>query len=147
MTDKIPGQQNQQANLTPKELQYLKDKETAAAKDDAAEFKPLTSAGPVDAARSRHTPYDPATASKKNFDEKIYMFPESFNALRVELMHYWPHLWQHVGWVMANNAQEFVIRMNDALDMRLQFDTAKVDSICKQFLNKLRSVRGVSKIH
>ena len=135
------------SELTPKEKKYLQDKEAAVAKDDASEFKPLVSAGPVDAVRTRHTDYDPAAAEKKNFDEKIYMFPESFNALRVELLNYWPSLWQVVGWVMANNAQEFVIRMNDALSMNLQFDTAKVDAICKQYLNRLRKERGLSQLH
>lgn len=91
---------------------------------------------------------DPATldqtnSDKKNFDQKIYMFPESYNALRKELYEEWPEIWQLVGWVMGNNGPEFVSRMNAGLQMNLQFDTNKVDSICKTYLNRLRKQRGL----
>lgn len=86
---------------------------------------------------------DQTNSDKKNFDQKIYMFPESYNALRKELYEQWPEIWQLVGWVMGNNGPEFVSRMNEGLQMNLQFDTNKVDSICKTYLNRLRKQRGL----
>lgn len=81
---------------------------------------------------------------KKNFDQKIYMFPESYNQLRKELVENWPTLWLGVGWYMAFKAEDFVSIMNDALEMRIQFDTEKVGWICEQFLTALRKKRGFS---
>lgn len=135
-------------NVTSGEKNYVKEMVADQQASDLAEFsKPKQDAGPADTGIHAHTSYDPATAAKKHVSEKLYFFPESFNALRLELVNYWPHLWQLVGWRMANNAQEFVIKMNDALDLNVQFDTGKVDSICKVYLNKLREARGVSIIH
>lgn len=86
---------------------------------------------------------DQTNSDKKNFDEKLYFFPESYNALRKELYEQWPEIWPIVGWVMGNNGPEFVSRMNEGLQMNLQFDTNKVDSICKTYLNRLRKQRGL----
>lgn len=135
-------------NVTPAEKQYVKDMVADQRAADIAEFsKPKVEApGPADSGVTGHTEYDPAVARNKHFSQKIYLFPESFNALRRELMTYWPHIWQAVGWYMGNNAQEFVHKMNDALDMNIRFDTQKVDAICTAYLNELRSQRGISKL-
>lgn len=79
-----------------------------------------------------------------NFDQKIYIHPESYNHLRMELAGHWPGLWSYVGWAMAHKAELFIERMNDATDLKLQFDTAKVDSTCLAYLNALRKMRGIS---
>lgn len=81
---------------------------------------------------------------RKNFDQKVYMFPESYNELRRELSSYWPTLWQLVQWRMAYRAEEFVEYMNEALDVAVIFDTEKVDFICKTYINLLRSKRGAA---
>jgi hypothetical protein len=119
-----------------KKLQIAADEEVAAFKpqkiltseDDAATLEVATG----------------AAERAKNFDEKIYMFPESYNALRRELHDYWPVLFTHVGWAMANNGPQFVQQMNDLTGLKIQFDTNKVDAICKEFLSFLRTARGVS---
>lgn len=80
---------------------------------------------------------------KKNFDQKIFMFPESYNQLRAEISRNWPSLWALVAWRMAYKAEEFVEYMNDALEMRLVFDTEKVSWICEQYLKELHKRRGV----
>jgi hypothetical protein len=82
----------------------------------------------------------------KPFDQKIYMFPEEFNALRRELSEHHPKLWRLVAWHMGNNGPHFVHIMNAVLDMNVQFDTDKVGPICKMFLNRLRKHRGVGEI-
>jgi hypothetical protein len=79
-----------------------------------------------------------------NFDEKIYMFPESFNALRKEMYENWPNLFREVGHCMAFNAIEFVEAMDAALDTRTTFDSDKVDAICQKYLDLLRNKRGIS---
>lgn len=89
---------------------------------------------------------DLTNSDTKNFDEKIYMFPESYNALRKELCEEWPEIWPFVGWYMANNAQMFVNLMNEGTGLKLQFDSDKVESICKTYLNFLRNKRGVSSL-
>lgn len=80
----------------------------------------------------------------KNFDEKIFMFPESYNELRKELHNHWPELWAIVSWRMAHRAEEFVEQMNAALDLAVVFDTEAVDFISTTFLNALRKKRGLS---
>jgi hypothetical protein len=94
-------------------------------------------------------------AKKKNFDQKIYMFPESFNALRRELYEHWPMLFMQVNpetgtslaHDMANDAAQFVGTMNGALGLNMQFDSDNVDTICKVFLDELRVLRGLSRLH
>lgn len=82
-----------------------------------------------------------------NFDEKVYMMPESFNALRRELDSYWPSLFARVGYAMAFDAISFIEMMDGALDTKTTFDSAKVDGICNKYLNLLRNKRGISSIH
>jgi len=84
-------------------------------------------------------------ASTKNFDQKIYMMPESFNELRKEISTHWPNLWAQVGWPMAFAANIFVEQMNAALDMTLVLDSEKVDAICTEYLEALWKKRGVSR--
>lgn len=79
---------------------------------------------------------------KKNFDEKIYWFPESYNQLRKEIFENWPNLWAVVGYRMAFIAEEFVENMNAALDMNLVLDSEKVDAICTAYLEALWKLRG-----
>lgn len=88
--------------------------------------------------REQHSLED---SNRKNFDQKIYMFPESFNALRKELSQNWPALWQKVGWLMGNNGPQFVEVMNQELDTKVQFDSGKVDAICQEFLFVLQFSR------
>lgn len=85
--------------------------------------------------------------SRKSFDQKIYLMPESFNALRRELMEEWPELWALVSYRMAYRAEEFVELMNEGLQMNQRFDTHNVNNICKAYLNKLRNNRGLSSIN
>ena len=89
-----------------------------------------------------HHDMESKAASAKNFDEKIYMFPESFNALRSELVTNWPNLWALVGWPMAFSAGLFIERMNEALDLTVQLDSGKVDAICTEYLQALWKKRG-----
>lgn len=99
-----------------------------------------------------------------NFDQKIFMFPESYNELRKELETHWnpkktglyPHhklaevRWDYwrCGWAMAFDAEEFVSYMNEKLDgvfkIRLvsNDDDLHIDNICKTFLKELRRRRG-----
>lgn len=77
----------------------------------------------------------------KNFDQKVYLFPESYNQLRKELCNYWPTLWQLVGWPMAFAANIFVDTMNEALDMNEVLDSDRVDAVCTAFLEELHRRR------
>jgi hypothetical protein len=94
-------------------------------------------------------------AKRKNFDQKIYMFPESFNALRKELFEHWPTLFMQVNpetgtslaHDMVNNAVQFVGTMNGALDLTVQMDSDNIDAICRTFLDELRVKRGLSRLH
>jgi hypothetical protein len=97
-----------------------------------------------DSPQNAHS-YD--SKSRKNFDEKIMMFPESYNALRRELYEQWPELWPLVGWAMAHKSEEFVTMMNAGLQVRVQFDSAKVDEICQIYLDLLRKKRGLGSLH
>lgn len=107
-----------------------------------AAIKPTNTSLPLDSVTTGHTPFSEAEAAKKNFDQKIYMFPESYNQLRKELINYWPHTWSSVGWSMAYKAEDFVAAMNEALGLKLQFDTQKVEAICLTYLHALRDRRG-----
>lgn len=79
--------------------------------------------------------------NSKNFDQKVYMFPPAFNALRKELFENWPHLWQISSWYMANRPEEFCSQMNSATDLRIIFDSGAVNWMCDQWLNKLIAMR------
>jgi hypothetical protein len=108
-----------------------------------AEIKPQLILSKEDSGISAHRPVGDNAA----FTDKIYMFPESYNALRRELHDYWPNLWSAVSWSMAHKAEEFVERMNDALETKVQFDGNKVEATCQHYLNILRALRGLSPIH
>jgi len=105
--------------------------------------------------QNRHSVDLSALAPKKNFDQKIYLFPEEFNALRRELEQYWPAFFTSVNpefgyspaWAMVHNGPQFIGLMNGALDMDLQLDTENIAGICKAYLNKMRAMRGVSPIN
>lgn len=98
--------------------------------------------------------YDPEKSKHKNFDQKVYYFPESFNALRRELDQHWqtlfysvnPEMGKSLAWCMAFDAPTFVGVLNGALDLTVQFDSDNVSGICHTFLNALRAKRGVSPI-
>lgn len=107
-----------------------------------AEIKPQQIAGPDDAGAHAHG----LVADSAHITEKIYLFPESYNALRRELHDNWPSLWMLVGWAMAHQAETFVEIMNDALDLKLQLDGNKVGATCHIYLNALRAKRGLSAI-
>lgn len=103
------------------------------------------------AGNQRHQP----VGDKAHFSEKIYMFPDSFNALREELQHNWPsffwlpnpeHGGASAGWAMVFDAPLFVAMCNAATDSSVQFDSFAVDKICSTFLNKFRAMRGVGAI-
>lgn len=93
----------------------------------------------------QHHDMESRRSSDKNFDEKIYMFPESYNMLRQELYEHWPNLWRVVGWPMAFAANVFVENMNEALDLRVVLDSSKVDAICTEYLQALWKKRGVTR--
>lgn len=86
-------------------------------------------------------------AENAHISEKVYLFPDSFNALRIEMYEHWPNLFQAVGWAMANDAIKFIETMDDALDTKTTFDSAKVDAISKKYLDLLRAKRGLSPLH
>lgn len=104
-------------------------------------IKPLTVAGPEDTGIHAHKLNDNPNA---HFSDKIYMFPESYNQLRRELSENWPNLWAAVSYNMAFAAEDFVSTMNEALDMRIQFDGNRVDATCTVYLNELRRLRGLA---
>ena len=110
-----------------------------------ASFKPQIIAGPDDVGVSAHKPL--ADADKKHISEKFYLFPESYNALRRELYEHWPALWAGVSWTMAHKAEDFVATMNEALDLKVQFDGNKVGATCSLFLDELRAKRGLSRLN
>lgn len=86
--------------------------------------------------------------TKEHISTKVYMFPESYNALRRELMDYWPQFWNtSIQYFMWNNGPMFVETMDKVLDTVTQFDTENVDGICKKFLDELRVKRGLSRLH
>ena len=110
-----------------------------------ASFKPQIIAGPDDTGIHAHKPL--VDADKKHVSEKLYFFPESYNALRREISEHWPDLWMLVGYNMAYKAEDFVATMNDALDLKVQFDGNKVGVTCSLYLNALRKLRGLTAIH
>lgn len=83
-----------------------------------------------------------------SFDQKIFMFPESYNELRKELHDHWPSLWNKVQWSMAFDAELFVELMNRNLDgvYKVALVTSEreleISHICSTFLKELRRRRG-----
>lgn len=98
---------------------------------------------PVDAQPGRM--HAPATANAP-LEDKVYYFPESYNALRKELSESWPTLWQVVGHAMAFDAPKFIEMMDAALEMKTTFDSAKVGAICHRYWNALRMKKGFKSI-
>jgi hypothetical protein len=104
------------------------------------------------AANQRHQPL--TEPDKKHFSEKVYLFPESFNALRIELTENFPTFFHSVhpqfgispAYAMVFDAPAFISMCNEATDLAVQVDTGSVDYICKKFLNAFRAMRGVSQI-
>jgi hypothetical protein len=86
-------------------------------------------------------------APDAHVSDKVYLFPESYNALRTELNDNWPALFAQVGWCMAFDAIHFVEMMDAALDTKTTFDSDKVSAICHKYLNLLRNKRGLSSIN
>jgi len=108
-----------------------------------ADGKPIISGddSDIDEKKHRHD-YD---GKPKHGQEAIFMFPESYNELRRELVTYWTHtIWPQVAWRMAFRAEEFVETMNEILGVAVVFDTAKVDFICRTYLEILRNKRGAA---
>jgi len=82
-----------------------------------------------------------------HISEKVYLFPEAFNALRKELHENWPQLWSLVGYPMAFDAPTFIELMDAALDTKTTFDTHKVQATCEKYLDLLRMKRGLKPLH
>lgn len=99
--------------------------------------------GPVDSEPGRMTA---PSRPEDHISQKVYLMPESFNALREELMNHWPNLWQAVQAAMGWNAVVFMQMMDAALDTKTGFDSAKVDAISKKYLDMLRVKRGLSEL-
>lgn len=91
-----------------------------------------------------------------NFDQKLFMFPESYNQLRTELSTHWnddknkkPYWrdWQ-CGWAQAWDAEIFIEYMNTHTDGAYRVLAATNDKqkeigyICECFLKELRRRRG-----
>lgn len=100
----------------------------------------------TDKARGFHTHSDQNNVDKSlNFDEKVYMFPPAYNALRKELYENWQDtLWPLVAWRMAYRAEEFTSYMNAATGLSLAVDSDCVDWTCEQYLKRLKQMRGLS---
>lgn len=116
----------------------------ATAADDEAnlpkqEVNDYSAALPVDTGPQQQN--KPATGP--DLQDKIYMFPESYNALRRELCDNYPHLFDIVGHVMAFDAITFIELMDAALDTKTTWDSAKVGAICHKYWNILRMERGL----
>jgi len=108
-----------------------------------ADGKPIISGddSDIDEKKHRHD-YD---GKPKHGQEAIFMFPESYNELRRELVTHWSAtIWPQVAWRMAFRAEEFVETMNEILGVAVVFDTAKVDFICRTYLEILRNKRGAA---
>lgn len=101
----------------------------------------------TDSARGFHSHKNPGEKTgKENFDQKIYMFPPAFNALREELYNNWQDsIWPLVAWRMVNNAEEFVEVMNAVTGLKLLIDSDAVNWICDRYWHKLRKMRGLSR--
>ena len=107
------------------------------------EAKDYSSSLPVDSEPGR---MNKPAAKGANIDQKVYMFPESYNALRIEMHDNWPTLFQVVGWPMAFDSIMFIEMMDNALDCKTTFDSDKVSAICHKYLNLLRNKRGLSSL-
>lgn len=133
---------HQQIQVTGDKQQELSKKIEIATQEQISSYLPqlVLQATAWDLANATDTSH----SDSKNFDQKIYLFPESYNALRKEIYEEWPGLWPLVGWSMAFDGPQFVETMNTALETKIQFDSHKVDAMCIFFLNQLRAARGTS---
>ena len=141
------GNDNWPTNYPAKTLKHVLPTKVPTAFEHEAnlpktEARNYSSAMPVDSAPQ--TVQKPATGN--DLQDKIYMFPESYNALRKELVENWPNLWNTVGYWMAFDAIRFIELMDYALDVKTTWDSAKVGAICHRYWNELRAKRGLSKI-
>lgn len=107
------------------------------------EVRDYSSALPLDSEPGRMNKPAPEGA---HISDKVYLFPESFNALRKEMFENWPGLFEAVGHAMAFDAIRFIELMDAALDTKTTFDSDKVDAISKKYLNLLRNKRGISSL-
>lgn len=124
------------AKVLPTKLPTALDHEVNLPKQEVNDYN----AGmPLDTGRSEQKP-----ATGNDLADKIYLFPESYNALREELMTNWPNLWDIVGYPMAFDAITFIELMDNALDLKTTWDSAKVGAICHRYWNTLRVKRGLS---
>lgn len=81
-------------------------------------------------------------------NQKYYFLPESFHALRKELMENYPTFWQRAGYLMGYDATQFVELCSEAFEIQfLVFDSANVDGTCKRILDAARNKRGLSSLH
>jgi hypothetical protein len=121
-------------------LRKLTDLDDAlhAPKHEAKIYSP----GDVDAVSGAATARPDAHIS-----EKVYLFPESYNYLRKMLYEEFPMLFQIVGHAMAFDAPRFIELMDAALDTKTTFDSDKVDSTCKKYIDLLRAKIGLSPLH
>lgn len=88
--------------------------------------------------------HSPGEARTDHVSDKAYFLPESFNRLREELQQHWPNLWNSPAqYLMAFDGPAFVALMADLLDIPLEFDSAKVDAICKKIHSELCKKRGM----
>ncbi len=96
-----------------------------------------------------HTKHDMSVdrTGKHISDGKVYLMPESYNALRRELHDNWHNLWNLVQGPMAFDGPRFVDLMNEALGLMTQFDSDNVSGICARYLDTLRKLRGLSPLH
>lgn len=144
MTSKNPHSQVQVSGTKEQEVAKMLAEKQA---EEIAAIKPQEIVPGFDSVQHSLPGEDPTAVEKpKNFDQKIYLFPDEYIALRKELVEHWPEIWILVGWLMAHNGPQFVDAMNAGLQMNLQFDTHKVGPICKKYLNRLRKQRGVSEL-
>jgi hypothetical protein len=97
---------------------------------------------------------DDRTPKNAGFDQKIYLFPEEFHALRRELEENWRDFFHTVNplsgtspaYCMVYDAPQFIGYCNGMTGLTVQLDTGDVAGTCKKFLNAFRKLRGVGEI-
>lgn len=143
-TNSTNSNPNPTVQVSGDKVQELAKKIKLAEDEEVASYKPQLILPETEFDKANPTDVD--NSEKKNFDQKIYYFPESYNALRKELVEHWPEIWPLVAWTMAFDGPAFVETMNTGLEVKVQFDTHKVDAICSFYLNELRKKRGLQPI-
>lgn len=120
--------------------------EDARIEERARDIRALNDALPTDAEAGLpiHNRHAIGQSYGSQAVDKAYFLPDSFNNLRVELQTHWPSTWNSpVQYLMAHDGPAFVTLMGQMLDIPLEFDSAKVDAICKKIINELRKKRGI----